>query len=288
MSGTELRAERDEEPREEEKLPRRRPLITGGIAVGAIAVFAVAIGYAYNRGRETGTGGTVPIIAADPGPFKVKPENPGGMNVPNRDLEIYQRLGSAQPPAAPRRETLLPAPEKPIVPPRAELPPEAPSNVATPSVVPPSVASTEPAPGTGKSIAEATAAKQAAPPAVPKQGQTSVKTETPAKSDAKSTAANAAAAEKANRVAPAAGGAFRVQLGALRTPDAARGAWTKLQQQHSDLLGSLALSIDRRDAGGDKGVFYRMQAGPLANRTAADGLCTRLKLRHVDCLVVSL
>jgi cell division septation protein DedD len=286
MSGTELRVERDErhDSREEEKRPRRSPFVTGGIAIAAVAVFAMAIGYAYHRGRDTNTSGAVPIITADPGPFKVKPENPGGMNVPNRDLEIYKRMENAQPPAAPRRETLLPPPEKPIVPPRAEPLLEAPAVIATPKVIPPA-APFEPAPGTAKSIAEATAAKQAALPAAPKQGQGPAKPESTAKLEVQP---NAAAAEKVNRIAPAAGGAFRIQLGALRTPDAARGAWTKLQKQHSDLLGSLALSIDRRDAGGDKGVFYRMQAGPLASESDARGLCTRLKQRHVDCLVVSL
>jgi cell division septation protein DedD len=79
-----------------------------------------------------------------------------------------------------------------------------------------------------------------------------------------------------------------VQLGALRSDAAARGAWSRLQKQHGDLLGSLALSIDRKDLGGGKGVYYRMQAGPLASEADARGLCSRLKQRHVDCLIVSL
>jgi hypothetical protein len=61
-----------------------------------------------------------------------------------------------------------------------------------------------------------------------------------------------------------------------------------LQKQHSDLLGSLALSIDRKDMGADKGVFFRMQAGPLASESDARGLCSRLKQRRVDCLIVHL
>jgi len=278
MTSTELRAERGDRPESREVRPgrRRRPLIAGAVALAAIAGFAVAVGYAYQKGRETGTSGIVPIIAANPGPFKVKPDNPGGMAVPNRDMEIYQRMGNAQQPAAPRRETLLPAPEKPMVPPRSEVPPEPPANIATPSIVPPPVAAIQPAEGTAKSIAEASAARASSPP-------------TPAKSEAAAKAEpNAAAAQRVSRVAPSAGGAYRIQLGALRSAEEARGAWSRLQKQHSDLLGSLALSIDRKDVGGSKGVFFRMQAGPLANESDARGLCTRLKQRHVDCLVVSL
>ena len=72
--------------------------MTGLVAVGALAGFAIAVGYAYQKGREAGTSGAVPIITAQPGPFKVKPDNPGGMAVPNRDT------GSPAANSLPRRD----------------------------------------------------------------------------------------------------------------------------------------------------------------------------------------
>jgi len=66
-----------------------------------------------------------PLIPADTAPFKVRPENPGGMMIPHQDKLIYGRLsqGSPQP-----IERLLPPPEQPIV----QTPPMPPSMVAPP------------------------------------------------------------------------------------------------------------------------------------------------------------
>jgi cell division septation protein DedD len=131
-----------------------------------------------------------------------------------------------------------------------------------------------------KSIAEATAGS-----AAKSNGQAPAPP--PAASTAKP-AANDMAARKMAKVAPAAGGSYRVQLGALRSDAEARGAWSRLQKKHADLLGSLALSIDRKDLGGNKGVFFRMQAGPLPSESDARGLCSQLKQRRVDCHIVHL
>lgn len=54
---------------------------------------------------------TPPIIAADTAPFKVRPENPGGMMIPHQDKLIYGRLSQdTQQPI----ERLLPPPEQPM------------------------------------------------------------------------------------------------------------------------------------------------------------------------------
>ncbi len=53
-------------------------------------------------------GGEVPLIRADFGPVKVRPEKPGGMEVPDRDKLVYQRMQSGAP--EPRVERLLPPP----------------------------------------------------------------------------------------------------------------------------------------------------------------------------------
>lgn len=54
---------------------------------------------------------TPPIIAADTAPFKVRPDNPGGMMIPHQDKLVYGRL--SQDPSQPI-ERLLPPPEQPV------------------------------------------------------------------------------------------------------------------------------------------------------------------------------
>ena len=36
--------------------------------------------------------GDIPLIKADPGPVKVRPVNPGGLQVPDRDKLVYDRM----------------------------------------------------------------------------------------------------------------------------------------------------------------------------------------------------
>ena len=56
--------------------------------------------------------GDVPVINADPSPIKVRPESPGGMQVPNQDRLVYGVIDGSS--SQPRMERLLPNPEKPV------------------------------------------------------------------------------------------------------------------------------------------------------------------------------
>jgi hypothetical protein len=67
---------------------------------------------AYKSGGN-GIGGIVPLIKADNDPTRIRPDDPGGMPVPNQDKAIYDKL---DPRNAPPKgvERLLPSPETPI------------------------------------------------------------------------------------------------------------------------------------------------------------------------------
>ena len=75
--------------------------------------------------------GQSPLVRADPAPYRTRPENPGGAEVPHQNFEVYNRLGQPVTPAPPGRqvERLLPPPEAPM--PRPQLQP-APPLAATP------------------------------------------------------------------------------------------------------------------------------------------------------------
>ena len=78
--------------------------------------------------------------------------------------------------------------------------------------------------------------------------------------------------------------AWRIQLASVRDQTGAEQEWGRLQTRHPDLLGPLALLIQRADL--DAGTFYRIQAGPLANGDAARKLCADLVAAKQDCLIV--
>ena len=61
---------------------------------------------------------SVRLITASTEPWKVRPADPGGMEIPNQGTLIYETLATADPEEAPER--VLPPPEEPMSPPQPE------------------------------------------------------------------------------------------------------------------------------------------------------------------------
>ena len=268
-----------------------RRIMTGLVAVAAVLGFGVVLVYAYNKGRQDGTGAAPPIIQAQEGPSKIRPESPGGMKVPNRDKEVFSRLETDAP--AGKVERLLPSPEKPMTPPAppvmnseelAKMTPSAgseipklPSGSDTSSVLPP-----PPPPATApetmsKEVNKLTAKPPAAPAAKPVKkapAQKRIAAKTPAKK----------AVSKAKKKSST--GVYRIQMSSLRSQSVVQKSWASLRKRHRDLLGRLSLSIESTTLSGGRGTYHRMQAGPLASRARANALCANLKKRKQSCIVV--
>ncbi len=258
----------------------------------------------------------VPVITADPAPIKVRPENPGGMNVPNQGRLVYGVVDGTS--SQPRVERLLPSPEKPIevdnvlkrgVPEASQVVAEtAPRGSADTSGAPMRLEAGAPVAST-PSAADVAALKQPAPALAPTESPSSSGIAPPAPSSAPPAPISKVAPIVAPKSAPAAaptqteiatntatptppspGGdisnSYRVQLAASRSDKAVKSEWDRLRRRHVDLLGELRLQVTRIDLGATKGVFYRLRAGPLANEAAAKTLCERLKQRKLGCLVV--
>jgi len=189
----------------------------------------------------------LPLIKADPQPIKVKPEQPGGLVVPDRNMTIYNER-----PGGPPVEKLLPPPEQPEVRPVAA--PPAPAAAAPP----PQVAMAPPAVPAAKPFTPQQIAPRPAPAAQPASPAT---------------------------LGAAKGGHIRIVLASLRTPDEARAEWQRLKKASPDILGKMTADAVRADLG-EKGVWYRIEAGSFAQPAAAERVCRDLKARHLGCSVV--
>ncbi len=87
--------EGDEEP----ATPRRsRKGLIAVASVFAMAAAGVALALNYTGG-EGGTGGEPPLIKAAAEPAKIAPQNPGGVDIPNQNKQIYERADAAKKPA---------------------------------------------------------------------------------------------------------------------------------------------------------------------------------------------
>jgi hypothetical protein len=244
-----------------------------------MGLFAGGLWFAYIQGMRhavsAGGSGEVPLIRADERPTKVKPDKPGGMEIPDRDKLIYTQKRAAV-------EHLLPAPEKPMArptppsasstQPEAAAPPASPEAAVVPSTLAPSPLAPSPlAPSeataavTGPRTTAGPTTETASLPIPPQQQSAAALPTKPAPASPQ----------------PAKTGGVRLQLGSLRSEDAARQEWDRIRRANSDLLGSLSATTERADLG-DRGIFYRIQTSPVAD---ANRLCGELKRRNVGCII---
>lgn len=261
--------------------PRRGGRLLGAVfAFAAIVGFGSLVAYYFVQNRDGHLDpASIPIVHADSRPMKVRPENPGGLEVPFQNSEIYDRVaqqaagaGAARTPTG-GPEKLMPGPEAPLPrpePPPAPVPaiPAAPEIVAPPNAVvvtPPRVASVPPA----------SAPAVASPPPAPAA---------PAAAPSAPTAAAKPAATPTQTPASAAGG-VRIQLASVRDQASAQREWARVSRQYGEFLGHLTPQFVPADLG-DRGIFIRVQAGPFASLEAAKTTCDALRARGAGCNVV--
>jgi hypothetical protein len=247
--------------RQREKRPRPRVLVMAGVV--AVLAFAGAAVLVFLGDREV-EDGEVPLIVADAGPFRVRPDDPGGLQVPNQDQLIYQRMAGA--PVRERRiEVLLPPPEPPLPVPRPEPPAAEPRATEPPAAAAPASPAAEPEPSPEPAPPPAAAAL--ATPALP----------LPPPPPPRAAASGAAPA------APE--GAVQVQLAAVTTEAAVQREWSRLRSRMPDLLGGHSLLVSRGERDGTP--FWRVRTGGFADLAAARGFCDQVRARGFTCFVVS-
>jgi hypothetical protein len=225
-----------------------------GAAGAVIGVLALAAGGWWAYRGMTGAG-AVPVIEADARPFKVRPDDPGGLRVPNQDELILerpaqQRAQSGQPA---RPGQMVPGAESPDLgglraaaqPPRPVAPTPAPAVVAP--VQPPVQAA---APGT---TAPAVTAPAVTAPAVQ---------------------------------APRPVGRVVVQLGALPTEEAARAEWERLSRLVPELFQGRSPQIQRLDRPDGQAPLFRLRTGGLADQEAATQFCEQVRARRGACVPI--
>lgn len=129
------------------------------LALGVMGLSAGGLWVGYRLSIGRGPSGEIPLIHADGAPIKVKPDDPGGMEIPNRDRFVLNPTGGMP------VERLLPPPETPLPrpvpannpPPPSAGPvgtpaPQAPSATPAPTPVVSVPPAAVPAPGAGTDI----------------------------------------------------------------------------------------------------------------------------------------
>lgn len=238
-------------------------IIAGSVlAVGALIA---ALVWGFSRGSSR----NAPLIEADARPIKVRPDNPGGLRVPNQDELIFDRNRGERATAS---GALAPEAEKPRVDQLRQQLAERAAQEAARSAPPPAAPAQPTAPQAApRSAPQAAAPAQPAPPAT-----TSALTAPSLPAPVPATA---------ERFAPVANGRAQVQLGALPSEAAARGEWERLQRRVPEFLGNRRVTLAPFDREGQT-TMYRIRTGGFADAATARAFCEEMKARSIPCMVI--
>lgn len=118
----------DERPvaREPERRSRRKLALVG--AVLGVSVIGVAAAFVFSGDRAAP--GDPPLILAEEGPLKVEPQNPGGVEIPDQDRQIFERAGEEETRVVDREEQPVDVAAVARQSPRVVLPPPAASQLS--------------------------------------------------------------------------------------------------------------------------------------------------------------
>ena len=186
-------------------------------------------------------------IAPTQKPVKVRPENPGGMVIPDQDKVIYSRISQDTIPT--KVEKLFPEEEeKPVMPevvaePIADIP----------------------------VLEEVEEVKIIQAEALPEKEE---EVKLPEKAEPKKVEKPKVEPKK---------GEWKVQLYSSTDKAKVEKQWQTISKKHKALVSDMPMKIVPAKIAG-KGPFYRLQVGAFETREMATNLCTKLKKQKQDCI----
>lgn len=226
---------------------RRLALTAGFLTCGLVLVISVWSVLSNNRSA------TLPVIEPDRRPVRVKPENPGGLQVAGQNEDIL----SAE--AGPRAGQLAP-------------PPEAPAPQALRA---------------RQQAAEAAAAQAASPPAVQPVSLPPVSQVVPPSPPLVVTHPSTPAATAQPHPVPSqvATGRVQAQLAAVGSEQAAKDEWQRLSKRMPDVLSGRQPVLMKTERDGH--TLWRVRTGGFADQAAASAFCGRVKAKGAGCSVAT-
>jgi len=244
-------------------------------AIGGLVLVLVAGvgGFFYFYGPQD-SAAEIFEIRPTPTPVKVRPENPGGLQIAGTDKVIYDRTSAHK---AEVMEKLFPEPEQPVAPPPEqvlsveEMMPPVPQEIEEISAAIEPEAVSVPVAETREVVEEPVApAIQDQPVAAPQETKP------------------IEAVEPEPVVVPAPKpttpkDAWRAQLLSSSSEAKVEKAWKGILKKHKALLSDMPYQIVPVVIPG-KGTFYRLQVGSFNSADQVRELCAKLKKQKQECI----
>ncbi|MBC6416583.1 MAG: SPOR domain-containing protein [Rhodospirillales bacterium] len=262
---------------------RRRLLFPSIVVLLALAGFASVLLYGMNADGPRQGMLEPPTLKAQIDVDKIKPDEPGGLQVPNRDVQVLDQTDTGSMPEV----VLMPVAEEPV--PLPEPRKAGPLDVL-PERSPVSVTENDAAVHPGKlgvPVLGVPALGVPRRPTAKLQGrEDEVLAELRAARDGQLARQQTAAAAPVAASPPTAAGPYLIQLASMKTAEAADEAWGRISRSYSAQLAGLAHSIQPAEISGS-GFRFRVRAGSFPTRAAAQTRCDRLKAAGQACIVVT-
>ena len=234
----------------------------------------------------------VPLIKAPKGPYKVRPEIPGGMKIENKDMDIYNVLENR--PEKPSTERLTAAPTDITSVTKPQL------NIKSKKEIRPNSGKIEEILNeqntlekTSKNKVERTNKEKKNNLVIPQKSSDVVQ-----KNNFQTVQKSKGAIEKkvekkadlvtnkeVARLNNVGAQIFRVQLLSVRKKESAETEWKRLSKRYSQILSGLKSYVIRADLGA-RGIYYRLQAGSFKVKSTATKVCTKLAQVKISCFVI--
>lgn len=269
------------------------------MVLAAVSILYVVFQHGLRKGGRDGT----PTIVAASGPEKAKPADPGGLEVPDQDKTVFDRVSGEE---SKRIEKLLPEPEEPIDIAGLRTSSEEAEKADAAGV---EAAKEEsilaPVEGPATRGSDKPKEKPAPKEEVVKKPDPKVEPETEVVKEAESIGdlidslpadtsndigtavadVDRSAVNTASGAIPSAtSGAYVVQIASVPEAGAATKVWETLLRKNRDILSTKRPDIQMADLGA-RGIYYRVRIGPFDSKEAAQSLCNTLKSRGQDCLL---
>ena len=268
------------EPEDEDEgraFPYRGLIIAGAIIVATVAVLWFVVEW-IGGGRGTDTVAAtdeVPLIQAPDGAYKVRPDDPGGLDVDADSLT--HSVAEGQDPGGELALDVIPEEPVPVIPaaPVRSAPVPEPGTAARVTVPPPAQKALP---------VEKVVPKPVAKPPVKETPKPVQKVETPKPAPKPEPAKPAPAKVAAAKPEPAkATGSVTVQLGAFNSTASADQVWSKLSGRVG-ALSSLRKSVQPVESGSK--TLYRLRAGGIASEAQAGSVCAAVQAAGEQCVIV--
>lgn len=250
----------------------------GIILAGIVGWFVFAPQY-MEDGKQ------ITVIRRPQSAVKIKPENSGGMEIPNQDKDVYNIVEKKNVDTT-VVENLLPTPEKPKLPDIVPDVTDIDENAANLDEIVDEVSqdtTSSTANETLKAINKAPETDAGNVPQKPADLLKEPAKEASSQSSATDSKPKTSESEKPDASENTPLGNWQIQLIASKNKAAVEKAWNDLSAKYSQLKG-YSHEIQTSDLGA-QGIFYRLRAGAFASKEQAANACAQLKAKGLtDCI----